>query len=123
MKKSLTIAIPLIKNRVSEDVEHCDLFLSYEIDRSRNRLIGIVMLESPPAGIENRIQWLYQRWVDILLYSGFNPEVNSLCMHYGITVVSGFQPAVPGQAISCFLRARAKIMSFETSCCRQPVIH
>jgi len=86
------------------------MFVRYEIDRANNQIVNVCILDAPPPSICDRVLWLSERCVHMLLYCGINPIINELCMKRGIKVISGFHPDNPKQAIYCFLKNQSKTM-------------
>jgi len=104
--KPLCIALPLESRSVSSDVANCPMFVRYEIDPTTKQVTRITILETPPPTIEERVCWLSERQVDMLLFSGINPALNELCFRCGLTVISGFQSEEPKEAIQHYLKIR-----------------
>ncbi|MBU3916912.1 hypothetical protein KKA14_15375 [bacterium] len=110
MKNNLNIAIPVEKQKVSTDVEHCANFFRFEIDLSKNRVACVTLLDIPPTAIKERIFWLSERCVDMLLFSGINPTINEICAEKGIAVLSGFLEEKPLRAIERYLKNRSTVL-------------
>ncbi len=99
----MTIAVPLVGNRLCAHFGHCERFALVDVDGASGEVRGMTFLEAPPHQPGLLPQWLQQRGVDTVIAGGMGHRAQQLFAQYGIRVVVGAPEEDARQLVADYL--------------------
>lgn len=85
----MTIAIPLVGDRLSAHFGHCEEFALVHADGGKEGVLRLETVTPPPHAPVVFPQWLAQLGVQVVIVGGMGSRAQSLFAQQGITVVTG----------------------------------
>ena len=99
----MRIAVPVVGGRLSAHFGHCEAFALFDIDQSKNELIGRDVLGSPPHEPGALPAWLHEKGADVIIAGGMGRRAQNLFAQNGIRVVFGAAADEPERVVQTYL--------------------